>query len=93
MLTGGVYVKKYLGLVSIGILVLTFLVLQTLVGKQIGHLWVWIILIGYIGSVLASWFSASGFWRKASATILIALPVAFLTVVLTFIFALHGEGF
>ncbi|OAT85945.1 hypothetical protein A6P54_17475 [Bacillus sp. MKU004] len=85
--------KKYLGLVSIGILILTFIVLQSLVGKQIGHLWVWIMLIGYFGAVLASWFSSSGLWRKASATILIALPLAFLTVVLTFIFALQGEGF
>ncbi|MBH9966051.1 hypothetical protein [[Bacillus] enclensis] len=85
--------KKYLGLVSIGILILTFIVLQSLVGKQIGHLWVWIMLIGYFGAVLASWFSSGGFWRKASATILIALPLAFLTVVLTFIFAMQGGGF
>ncbi|MEL3971050.1 hypothetical protein AAEO50_02060 [Rossellomorea oryzaecorticis] len=85
--------KKYLGIISILILILTFLLLQTLVGKQIGQWWVWIIAIGYTASAAASWFSESGFWRKASAAILIALPVAFLTIILTFIFALRGKDF
>ncbi|WP_175991494.1 hypothetical protein [Bacillus sp. Marseille-Q1617] len=85
--------RKYLGVVSILILILTSLLLQALVGKQIGQLWVWIIVVGYVGSAAASWFSESGFWRKASATILIALPVAFLTFILSFIFALRGNDF
>jgi hypothetical protein len=85
--------KKYLGIVSIFILILTFLVLQALVGKQIGQLWVWIIGIGYVASAVASWYSESGFWRKASAAILIALPIAFLTFILSFIFALRGNDF
>ncbi|XXM73199.1 hypothetical protein ACQ0QQ_04665 [Lysinibacillus sphaericus] len=50
-------------------------------------------LIGYFGAALASWFGDSGFWRKASAVILIALPVGFLVLTGLFIFALQGEGF
>jgi hypothetical protein len=67
--------------------------LQALVGKQIGQWWVWIIFIGYAASAAASWFSESGFWRKASAAILIALPIAFLTFILSFVFALRGNDF
>jgi hypothetical protein len=85
--------KKYLGIISIFILILTFLLLQALVGKQIGQWWVWIIVIGYVASAVASWYSESGFWRKASAAILIALPIAFLTFILSFIFALRGNDF
>jgi hypothetical protein len=85
--------RKYLGAVSIFLLILTFLLLQALVGKQIGQWWVWIIVIGYTASAAASWFSESGFWRKASAAILIALPIAFLTFILSFVFALRGNDF
>jgi hypothetical protein len=92
-IVGELSMKKYSGIVSIFILVLTFAVLQALVGKQIGHLWIWIIAAGYAASAAASWYSESGFWRKASATILIALPIGFLTVVITFIFALRGNDF
>lgn len=85
--------RKYFGLLSIGILIVTFLILQSLVGKQIGHLWVWIILIGYFGATFASWYSAPGFWRKASAVILVVLPVGFILVVGLFIVGLRGSGF
>ena len=56
--------RKYLGIISILILIATYLILQSLVGKQIGHLWIWIIVIGYLASALASWYSKSGFWRQ-----------------------------
>ncbi|KPL58473.1 hypothetical protein [Rossellomorea vietnamensis] len=82
--------RKYFGLLSLGILVVTFLVLQSLVGKQIGHLWVWIIAIGYVGAVISSWYSAPGFWRKASAVILLLLPLGFILMIGLFIM---GSGF
>ncbi|MGM0898204.1 MAG: hypothetical protein ACQEV0_09895 [Bacillota bacterium] len=82
--------RKYLGIVSILILVVTFLVLQSLVGKYIGQAWIWIIGIGYVSAALASWYAASGFWRKASATILIILPAAYLIVLGVFILGLYG---
>ncbi|MCR8849295.1 hypothetical protein NQ095_12815 [Rossellomorea sp. SC111] len=85
--------SKYFGLLSISILIVTFLILQALVGKQIGHLWLWIIAIGYIGAVCASWYSAPGFWRKASAVILVVLPVGFILVIGLFIAGLMGSGF
>ncbi|MGM0852503.1 MAG: hypothetical protein ACQEWI_07815 [Bacillota bacterium] len=85
--------RKYFGIVSIFILIVTFLILQSLVGKQIGHLWVWIIGMGYVGSVLASWYSAPGFWRKASAAILVVLPVGFLIFIVLFMIGLRGSGF
>ncbi|MEH7237649.1 hypothetical protein [Bacillus sp. JJ1562] len=81
--------RKYLGIVSILILIVTYLILQTIVGKDIGQLWILIIAIGYLASAFASWYSTSGFWRKASATILIILPVAFLI----FIIGMIGNGF
>ncbi|RDW17674.1 hypothetical protein CWR45_10025 [Oceanobacillus chungangensis] len=80
--------RKYLGIISILVLVATFLTLQSFVGKQIGNLWIWIILIGYLVATLASWYSKSGFWRKASATILIILPVGYLILLVLFIFGL-----
>jgi len=76
--------RKYLGIISILILIATYLILQSLVGKQIGHLWIWIIVIGYLASALASWYSKSGFWRQASATILIVLPVGYLVIIALF---------
>ncbi|OXS64503.1 hypothetical protein [Rossellomorea vietnamensis] len=85
--------RKYFGLLSIGILIGTFLVLQSLVGKQVGHLWGWIIAIGYVGAAWASWYSDPGFWRKASAVILVLLPVGFILVVGLFIVGLRGAGF
>ncbi|MGM0865883.1 MAG: hypothetical protein ACQEWF_14520 [Bacillota bacterium] len=85
--------KKYLGLVSIFILIVTILILQSLVGKQIGHLWVWIIGIGYGCAALASWFSAPGFWRKASAVILVVVPVGFIIFIVLFVIGLMGAGF
>ncbi|MFC7786419.1 hypothetical protein ACFQWC_18130 [Rossellomorea sp. GCM10028870] len=85
--------RKYNGLVSIFILIVTFLILQSLVGKQIGNLWVWIIAVGYIGSALASWYSAPGFWRKASAVLLVVLPVGFIIFIGLFIIGLIGFGF
>ncbi|MCA1060212.1 hypothetical protein LCL96_14835 [Rossellomorea aquimaris] len=85
--------RKYLGLLSIFILLVTFLILQSLVGKQIGHLWVWIIAIGFAGAAFASWYSAPGFWRKASAVILVVLPVGFILFIVLFMVALMGSGF
>jgi hypothetical protein len=85
--------RNYLGIVSILILAFTYFILQSLVGKQIGHLWIWIIVMGYLASVLASWYSKSGFWRKASATILILLPVGYLAFILLFMIGLQGNGF
>ena len=80
----GIRLRKYLGIISILILIVTYSILQSLVGKQIGHLWVWIIVIGYLASALASWYSKIGFWRKASATILIVLPVGYLVIIALF---------
>jgi|GEM_PF-3958738 hypothetical protein len=85
--------KKYLGLVSIFILIVSFLILQSLVGKQIGHLWVWIIGIGYGCAALASWFSSPGFWRKASAAILVVVPVGFILFLVSFVIGLKGGEF
>jgi len=82
--------RKYLGIVSIIILIGTYLLLESLVGKQIGHLWVLVIVIGYLASAIASWYSKNGFWRKASATILIALPVGYLVIIGLFIFGMSG---
>lgn len=82
--------RKYIGIVSILILIVTYFILESLVGKQIGHLWVWIIVIGYLASALASWYSESGFWRKASATILIVLPVGYLVIITLFMFGMSG---
>ncbi|MEH7254315.1 hypothetical protein V7111_19520 [Neobacillus niacini] len=82
--------RKYLGIVSILILIATYLILQSLVGKQIGHLWVLIIVIGYLASALAFWYSKSGFWRKASATILTVLPVGYLLIIALFMFGMSG---
>ncbi|EDL66594.1 hypothetical protein [Bacillus sp. SG-1] len=86
----GIILKNYLGMVSILILIATYTLLQSLVGKYIGHWWVVIIVIGFVASALASWYSKSGFWRKASATILIALPVGYLIILALFIFGLSG---
>ena len=84
--------RKYLGIVSIVILIATYLILESLVGKQIGRLWVWmIIVIGYLTATLASWYSESGFWRKASAAILIGLPVGFLVILVLFMLGLYFE--
>lgn len=80
--------RKYLGIVSILILIVTYLILGSLVGKQIGHLWVLIIVIGYLASALASWYSKSGFWRKASATILIIIPVGYLVIIALFMLSM-----
>lgn len=86
--------RKYLGIVSILILIVTYFVLQSLVGKEIVNLWIWIIAIGYLSSLIASWYSTSGVWRKASATILIIIPVGYLVIVILFIIGLsNGSGF
>ncbi|MCA1054351.1 hypothetical protein LCM10_05070 [Rossellomorea aquimaris] len=85
--------RKYSGMLSIFMLVLTFLILQSLVGKDIGPLWVWIILVGYVASAAASWYSESGFWKKASSAILIVLPISFVLFILAFVFALRGHDF
>ena len=80
--------QKYLGIVSIVILIATYLILESLVGKQIGHLWVWIIVIGYLSSALASWYSERGFWRKASVAVLIGLPIGYLAILVLFMFGI-----
>jgi hypothetical protein len=86
--------RKYLGIVSILILIATYFILQSLVGKMVGNLWIWVIAIGYLSSVLASWFSTSGFWRKASGTVLIIIPLVYLVTIILFIFGLsNGSGF
>ncbi len=87
---GGIILRKYLGMVSILILIATYFILESLVGKYIGNWWIWIIIIGYSASALASWYSKSGFWRKASATILIVLPVGYLIIIALFIFGMSG---
>ncbi|MGD6968752.1 hypothetical protein ACQCVP_20240 [Rossellomorea vietnamensis] len=87
---GEVILRKYLGMVSILILIATYLILQSLVGKYMGQWWVVIIVIGFVSSALASWYSESGFWRKASATILIALPVGYVIIIALFIFGMSG---
>lgn len=82
--------KKYSGILSILILVGTYLILQSLVGKHIGQWWVFIIVLGYSASAFASWYSTRGFWRKASATILILLPVGYLVIIALFMLGLSG---
>jgi hypothetical protein len=84
--------RKYLGIVSISILIVTVVILQLLVGKQIGHLWMWIMSVGYIGAALSSWYSEPGFWRKASAVIVVVLPVGFLVFIVLFIVWVNGVG-
>ncbi|TWT06482.1 hypothetical protein FQV26_01315 [Planococcus sp. CPCC 101016] len=82
--------RKYLGIVSLLFLLATYLILDSLVGKQIGQLWVLIIVIGYLASAIASWCSPSGFWKKASLAILIALPVGYLLILIVFMLGLSG---
>ncbi len=82
--------RKYSGILSIVILVVTYISLQSLVGKDIGSSWVFIVLIGYSSAVLASWYSESGFWRKVSAAILIVLPAGFLVIIAIFMLGLNG---
>lgn len=83
--------RKYLGVVSFLILISTYLILESLVGKQIEQFWVLLILaIGYLASALASWYSKSGFWKKASATILIVLPVGYLVIIALFMLGMSG---
>ncbi|KZE37179.1 hypothetical protein AV656_11400 [Bhargavaea cecembensis] len=82
--------RKYLGILSIAILVVTFIILQSLVGKDIGASWVFIILIGYSAAVLASWYSERGFWRKVSAAILIVLPAGYLIILAMFMLGMNG---
>lgn len=82
--------RKYLGIVSIAILVGTYVILELLVGKQIGQLWVWIIVVGYLAAAIVTWYSESGFWKKASATILIGLPLGAIVILLSFIFGMSG---
>lgn len=70
--------QKYLGLISILILVVTGLSYYFLLGKMIPESWVYSVLFGgFLASVLACWFSPSGFLKKTSATILIGLPVCY----------------
>lgn len=76
--------RKYLGIVSILILMITFIIVNYLVDQEIGYLWAFVIAGGYIASVLASWYSTSGFWRKSSATILIVLPVGYIILIVLF---------
>jgi hypothetical protein len=74
--------SKYLGLISILILVITGFIYYSLLGKMIPEFWVYSILfIGFFASILFCWFSPSGFWKKVSATILIGLPICFIVVV------------
>ncbi|MFZ3590125.1 hypothetical protein ACOI1C_12800 [Bacillus sp. DJP31] len=80
--------RKYSGVVSILILIGTFLFLQVSIVEQNENLGVSIIAIGYLASAFASWFSTSGPWRKVSAIILILLPVGYLAFILLFAFAM-----
>lgn len=82
--------RKYSGILSILILVGTYLILQSFAGKHIGQWWVFIIVLGYLASAFASWYSTSGFWKKASATILILLPVGYLVILALFMLGLSG---
>ena len=82
--------RKYLGIVSIIILLGTYVVLELLVGKQIGHLWLWIMVVGYLAAAVVTWYSESGFWKKASATILIALPLGAIVILFSFMFGISG---
>ncbi|EMR07219.1 hypothetical protein C772_00864 [Bhargavaea cecembensis DSE10] len=79
-----------MGILSIVILFVTYIILQSLVGKDIGSSWVIMILIGYSAAILASWYSESGFWRKVSAAILIVLPAGFLVIIAIFVLGLNG---
>ncbi|WP_201715607.1 hypothetical protein [Rossellomorea arthrocnemi] len=85
--------KKYFGLLSFSILIVTFLILQSLVGKQIGQLWIWIMLLGFGGAAFSSWYSEPGFWRKASAVILVVFPAGFILFIVLFMAGLMGVGF
>ncbi|NRD77295.1 hypothetical protein HPT25_07260 [Bacillus sp. BRMEA1] len=86
--------RRYLGIVSIVILIVTYLILQSLVGKKTGNFWILITFIGYLSSVLSSWYSTSGFWKMASATILILIPAGYLVVFILFLVGVStGSGF
>ncbi|MGO1060108.1 hypothetical protein ACTL32_13315 [Planococcus sp. FY231025] len=82
--------RKYLGFVSILILFVTFLILQSLVGKYIGQWWIFLIVAGYLSAAIASSMSSNGFWKKASTAVLILLPVAYLLYLGIFMLGLYG---
>ncbi|OCS84606.1 hypothetical protein [Caryophanon tenue] len=82
--------RQYLGIIAIIMLLGTYLVLELLVGKQIAHLWVWIMVVGYLAAAIVTCYSESGFWKKASATILIALPLGVIVMLCSFMFGISG---
>ena len=88
--------RKYSGVISILILIAIFLTFKIPnIGKVLPSWCFWYVLIfGYSASAFASWYSPSGFWRKASATILIIIPAGYLVVVVLFMIGIvSSSGF
>ncbi|EDL66640.1 hypothetical protein BSG1_04770 [Bacillus sp. SG-1] len=67
------------------VLLAAYLFLDSIDGNVSGNLSFLIMGLSYALAVYFSWNSVNGFWRKASATILILLPVGYVAVVLLFI--------
>ena len=84
--------RKHLGIVSILILITLCFVVESFVGKPAKYepLLFTIVIIGYLTAILACWYSVSGFWRKASATILIGIPIVYLVIIFSLIFGIQG---
>ncbi|MEC2057417.1 hypothetical protein I6J18_04515 [Peribacillus psychrosaccharolyticus] len=76
--------RKYLGIISILILIGTYCIfyIPGIDKLPLPHWFLYVFfLTGYIAAAFASWYSHSGFWRRASATILIILPIGFIILV------------
>lgn len=89
--------RKHLGLLSFLILVLTGFTwysfyttgsfLNTYIPKKIwsnGGMYYGLLVVGFSASSLFCLFSPKGFWKKASATLLIGIPVGFISIVVLF---------
>ncbi|MGE7182665.1 hypothetical protein ACQKKK_01435 [Peribacillus sp. NPDC006672] len=76
--------RKYLGIISILILIGTYFIfyIPGIDKLPLPYWFLYVFLLtGYIAAAFASWYSHSGFWRRASATILIILPIGFIIIV------------
>ncbi|MDN3018957.1 hypothetical protein PH210_22555 [Paenibacillus sp. BSR1-1] len=88
--------RKYSGIFSILILIAIFVIFKIPHAGELLPSWsFWFVLIfGFASAVIASWYSPSGFWRKASAAILIMIPVGYLVVFILFIIGITtSSGF
>lgn len=79
--------RKYLGIVSILILVTTFFLFYIARDHLLGQSYILLLIVGYLAAVTACWYSVSGVWRKVSATLLVVLPLGFIALVLSLSYA------